>query len=150
VPKSKGGTDDNSNTAWKKFKADVKAKLNVPASATSSAAKGKLYRIRKSWSDVKSQIGAYANLDNAKKACRSGYTVYDHNGKVIYSTDSVTFKKGDKVKVKSKAKDFSGNSLASFVYNTTYTVQEISENRVVIGINGAVTAAMHKNNLIKI
>lgn len=150
VPKSKGGTDDNSNTAWKKFKADVKAKLNVPASATSSAAKDKLYRIRKSWSDVKSQIGAYANLDNAKKACRSGYTVYDHNGKVIYSTDSVTFKKGDKVKVKSKAKDFSGNSLASFVYNTTYTVQEISENRVVIGINGAVTAAMHKNNLIKI
>ena len=27
VPKSKGGTDDNSNMAWKKFKADVKAKL---------------------------------------------------------------------------------------------------------------------------
>ena len=27
VPKSKGGSDDNSNSAWKKFKADVKAKL---------------------------------------------------------------------------------------------------------------------------
>lgn len=47
-------------------------------------AKPNLYRIRKSWSDVKSQIGAYASLDNAKKACKSGYTVYDKNGKAVY------------------------------------------------------------------
>lgn len=77
VPQSKGGSDDNNNSAWKKFKADVKAKLNISASATASAAKDKMYRIRKSWSDTSSQIGAYANLANAKKACKSGYTVYD-------------------------------------------------------------------------
>lgn len=44
-----------------------------------------LYRIRKSWKDVKSQIGAYTSLANAKKACKPGYTVFDWNGKAVYS-----------------------------------------------------------------
>lgn len=44
-----------------------------------------LYRVRKSWSDVKSQTGAYNNLDNAKRECGSGYNVYDANGNVVYS-----------------------------------------------------------------
>lgn len=43
------------------------------------------YRVRKSWSDVKSQTGAYNNLDNAKRECGSGYNVYDANGNVVYS-----------------------------------------------------------------
>lgn len=43
-----------------------------------------LYRVRKSWSDSKSQIGAYSILENAKKACKSGYFVFDSNGKVVY------------------------------------------------------------------
>ncbi len=43
-----------------------------------------LYRVRKSWADVKSQIGAYASLDNAKKVCAAGYTVYDQNGRAVY------------------------------------------------------------------
>lgn len=45
----------------------------------------KLYRVRKSWEDAKSQTGAYKSLDNAKKACAEGYTVYDWNGKAVYS-----------------------------------------------------------------
>lgn len=44
-----------------------------------------VYRVRKSWTDEKSQIGAYSSLDNAKKACKSGYKVYDANGKEVYS-----------------------------------------------------------------
>ena len=43
-----------------------------------------MYRIRKSWDDVKSQIGAYKNLENAKKACPNGYYVFNSAGKVIY------------------------------------------------------------------
>lgn len=45
-----------------------------------------LYRVRKSWADAKSQIGAYKNLDNAKKAAdkKTGYKVYDDNGKLVY------------------------------------------------------------------
>lgn len=45
-----------------------------------------LYRIRKSWKDAASQIGAYNNLDNAKKACKDGYYVFDSKGNVVYPT----------------------------------------------------------------
>lgn len=43
-----------------------------------------LYRIRLTWNNAKSQIGAYYNLDAAKKACKSGYSVFDESGKVVY------------------------------------------------------------------
>lgn len=43
-----------------------------------------IYRIRKSWADVKSQIGAYKNLENAKNACPAGYYVFNSKGEVIY------------------------------------------------------------------
>lgn len=43
------------------------------------------YRVRKSWNDSKSQIGAYSILENAKKACKEGYSVFDGNGNVIYT-----------------------------------------------------------------
>lgn len=45
----------------------------------------KLYRVRKTWKDEKSQIGAYAYLDNAKIACPVGYSVYDWAGKNVYT-----------------------------------------------------------------
>lgn len=51
-----------------------------------------LYRVRKSWHDASSQIGAYTNLDNAKKACKSGYSVFDADGNVVYSADSYRVK----------------------------------------------------------
>ena len=46
-----------------------------------------LYRVRKNWANAASQIGAYTNLDNAKKACDSAgksYYVFDENGNVVY------------------------------------------------------------------
>lgn len=39
------------------------------------------YRVRKSWSDAKSQIGAFKSLDNAKRAVKPGYRIYDDRGK---------------------------------------------------------------------
>ena len=46
-----------------------------------------LYRVRKTWNDSKSQVGAYKSLDNAKAECNkhSGYSVYAENGKVLYT-----------------------------------------------------------------
>lgn len=46
----------------------------------------KYYRVRKSWADAASQLGAYTVLDNAKAMAdkHSGYTVYDWNGKAVY------------------------------------------------------------------
>ena len=46
-----------------------------------------LYRVRKSWEDSKSQIGAYGVLENAKKACDTAgaeYNVYNSAGKKVY------------------------------------------------------------------
>lgn len=44
-----------------------------------------LYRVRKSWQDSKSQIGAYKILENAVRACKDGFTVYDEDGNAVYS-----------------------------------------------------------------
>lgn len=46
-----------------------------------------LYRVRKTWKDVKSQIGAFRILENAKKACVYGYKVYNSKGSIVYSND---------------------------------------------------------------
>jgi hypothetical protein len=43
-----------------------------------------MYRVRKSWGDAKSQLGAYTILENAKKACKDGYYVFDSNGNIVY------------------------------------------------------------------
>lgn len=53
--------------------------------SSASVAPKTYYRVRKSWSDAKSQIGAYEILENAKNNCPAGYTVYDSNGKAVYT-----------------------------------------------------------------
>lgn len=54
------------------------------------------YRVRKSWTDEKSQIGAFRILSNAKEKAdgNKGYSVFSDNGKVVYSpsgTDNADF-----------------------------------------------------------
>lgn len=81
-----------------KLRKDVKAamsgvsvdvKPSAPAQPNTNTT-STMYRIRKSWSDVKSQIGAYSSLENAKKAWKEGYYIYDANGKVVYPVASNT------------------------------------------------------------
>lgn len=76
------------------FRADVAAKMgNVDSNPQKNVESEELYRIRKSWVDSKSQIGAYKNLENAKKACPIGYSVYDSKGNVVYKPeDNSAFK----------------------------------------------------------
>lgn len=78
---------------WDKFKAKVLSYMN---SGSSAPATTQLYRVRKTWSDAKSQIGAYSSLENAKKACKSGYSVFNNSGKAVY-TKSAVWSKGQKV-----------------------------------------------------
>ena len=68
-----GWTDPD--TEWQKFKGRLTTVLED----------GKPYRVRKSWADVKSQIGAFSVLENAKAlaAKNAGYHVYDKTGKEI-------------------------------------------------------------------
>lgn len=47
--------------------------------------------MRKSWADSASQVGAYADLNNAKKSCDSagkGYYVFDSDGNIVYPVNS--------------------------------------------------------------
>ena len=46
----------------------------------------KYYRVRKSWGDAASQLGAYSVFDNAKAMAdkHPGYKIYDWNGKQMY------------------------------------------------------------------
>lgn len=71
------------------FRKDVKAKMGKVASAPTEEkpkATETLYRVRKTWSDSKSQKGAYKVLDNAKSCAdkNEGYSVFDENGNIVY------------------------------------------------------------------
>ena len=46
------------------------------------------YRVRKSWQDAESQVGAFKVLDNAKKCAdeHPGFSVFDEDGKAVYSS----------------------------------------------------------------
>ena len=43
------------------------------------------YRVRKTWKDAASQLGAFRSLDHAKLACPGGYSVFDWNGQAVYT-----------------------------------------------------------------
>ena len=71
---------------WNDFKKKVEGYLNEGSEqAKPKPETKKLYRVRKSKDDAKSQIGAYSMLENAKKACPRGYEVYDEQGSVVFS-----------------------------------------------------------------
>ncbi|WP_238991658.1 N-acetylmuramoyl-L-alanine amidase [Streptococcus uberis] len=54
-----------------------------------------LYRVRKTWSDSKTQKGAFKVLSNAKKCAddNAGYSVFDEKGNVVYTGKNTVVKK---------------------------------------------------------
>lgn len=91
--------------------------------------KSPLYRVRKTWEDVKSQIGAYKSIDNAKRACIEGYNVYDEDGNEVFSNkvESVKeLKKGDIIKLKEGATYWDGKKIPSWVFTKTLYYRGIS------------------------
>ncbi len=48
-----------------------------------TASEDELYRVRKSWEDSSSQIGAFRDIANARNACRDGYHIYDSQGEEV-------------------------------------------------------------------
>lgn len=69
---------------WADFKRKVESYLNTGSSAPAVPYAKQLYRVRKCWSDVKSQIGAFSSLENAKKVCKTGYYVFDEKGNAVF------------------------------------------------------------------
>lgn len=68
---------------------DLASKVTAALSGTVTTQK-QLYRVRKTWSDSKSQKGAYKILANAK-ACADknpGYSVFDTDGNAVYTSET--------------------------------------------------------------
>jgi flagellum-specific peptidoglycan hydrolase FlgJ len=73
----------NSAGGWINPAENITPKKEEPESVVQ-----KLYRIRTTWADSKSQKGAFSSLENAKDCCQkagAGYNVFDWNGKLVYS-----------------------------------------------------------------
>lgn len=77
---------------WDSFVKCTAAYMKKQGGAAPAAAP--LYRVRKTWKDSKSQLGAYAILDNAKANCPSGYSVYDEAGKAVYTNSAEPVRRG--------------------------------------------------------
>lgn len=77
---------------------EVNAQLG---SGSSSTTKKTLYRVRKTWKDVKSQKGAFNDLSNAKKCAdqNNGYSVFDENGKAVYTSKATNSTSSFKVQI---------------------------------------------------
>jgi hypothetical protein len=142
------------STFCNKVNTYLKALKSGSTTSTTSATSGstQIYRIRKSWSSVSSQIGAFNSLESAIAGYKTGYYIYDSNGNVVYPTTSSTssISVGDTVKVNSNATAYNGAKLSSIVYKNEYTVISVNNDRVVIGLNGVVTAAVKSSDLTKL
>ena len=80
------------NTFRQAVKAAMGGGITAPEASVTAPASGQIYRVRKSWADAKSQIGAFKNLESAKKMAdeNTGYEVYDEDGGLVYAPASVT------------------------------------------------------------
>lgn len=65
---------------WETFRRKVQSYLGGSDASVSK----ELYRIRKSWNDVASQIGAYSSLEGAKEAWKQGYVIYNSKGEQVF------------------------------------------------------------------
>ena len=99
-------------------------------SQTDKPASAELYRVRRSWSNASSQIGAYRTLDNAKKACKSGYSVFDSSGKAVYTKKSAkAYTKGTEVKLSNVMLYVSATAKSGRVISGTYYIYDNMVNK---------------------
>lgn len=83
---------DGKWSRWFEFKDKLHTRLTGNAPAPTPSPSGEMYRIRRSWSDVTSQIGAYRSLDGAKALAKAntGYNVYNSSGQLVYPIPAPT------------------------------------------------------------
>lgn len=99
------------------FRADVaKAMGGVVVQKTTE--EPRWYRVRKTWADASSQLGAYQVLQNAKDNCPYGYAVFDENGKEVYRPSAPNYKT-------LQAKDLNGMSEAQKIATVAPIYQEV-------------------------
>ena len=90
-----GWNEDSGNvTEWKHFKERISGGTTPKTDDKTDTQKKQIYRVRKTATDAKTQIGAFTVLDNAKKTAdkNSGYKVFDVSGNVVYTPKTGTKK----------------------------------------------------------
>lgn len=94
---------------------------------------GEMYRVRKTWTDIASQMGAFSDLNNAKKCCdqNPGYSVFNSAGTKVYPGAAATIGIGSKVKVIG-TNYATGQTIPAWVKNNTYTVVELGSNKALL------------------
>ena len=119
-----------------------------------------MYRVRKAWEDSKSQIGAYSDLNNAKKACdKAGkdYEVYNSKGVAVYPIAPaevekvISYKVGDEVSFISGATYSNGVKVPTWLYSYKLYVREIlKDDTVIISTQktGAITGAVKISQIV--
>lgn len=90
-----------------------------------------LYRVRKTWEDSASQIGAFSNLQNAKDCADAnpGYSVFNSSGVKIYPVSNIVV--GSKVKVIGN-NYATGEVIPDWVKQGIYTVSQIVDNKALL------------------
>ena len=141
------------------FRKDVEKEIGAvkaPAPTTQTTTSQIMYRVRKSWENVASQVSANTVLENAKDACDkagAGYHVFDPSGNIVYSAKGAqaALNVGDVVKLSTDAKYTNGKSVPTWVINRDIYVRELRGDDVVISTlkTGAVTGVVNKKYMTK-
>jgi N-acetylmuramoyl-L-alanine amidase CwlA len=93
----------------------------------------------------KVQVGAFSVKANADammaKLKAKGFDVFitTKSGSAASSSAPRTIQVGSRVKVKSGARSYNGGGVASFIYNSVYSVDELKGDRAVLDSNGICT-----------
>ena len=137
------------------FRQAVKAKMAGGSSGGTSS--GTLYRVRKSWGDASSQLGAFAVLDNAKALAdkNPGYAVFDENGKQVYPSASGSTGTGTLYRVRKSWSDAASQKGAFHVLdnakrcadeNPGYSVFDEAGKVVYTGVAASATYTVQKGD----
>lgn len=108
---------------WDKFKAKVQSCMKSGLSAPATPSAKQIYRVRKTWADAKSQIGAFSSLENAKKVCKAGYTVFDEKGNAVFPVPK-SYTKGTKVELNNATLYVSATATSGTKRSGTYYIYD--------------------------
>lgn len=140
-------------------RADVAKLMGEKAPAT-PVQPTEMYRVRKTWEDSKSQVGAYTDLANAKKACdKAGkdYEVYNSKGVAIYPIEAAEIEEKDSYKIGDEVSFINGAvytnkaKVPTWLYTYKIFVREIRKNGdLVVSTQktGAVTGVVAPSQVI--
>ncbi|MBE6053001.1 MAG: N-acetylmuramoyl-L-alanine amidase [Clostridium sartagoforme] len=111
---------------WQRFINMIQTELNKLNETT------ELYRVRKTWQDAASQIGAFSSLENAKECADAnpGYSVFNSKGVKVYPISN-NIVVGSKVRIVG-TNYATGETIPEWVKQNIYTVSRITDNRALL------------------